>query len=144
MEAYMTQNNKFNLDDNIKIGKCFLENSQFNIPTQLFIDFTSARPNYYDESGNRQEDVQKYTLNGVDVTTGQALVKAGVDLSKFDGVQIEVLNNLDIVENLIDQKFIGAVKFIDPKVKPLWVARGNSGAFTKVKLVVDGIEATKK
>lgn len=139
----MAQTTKMNLDETIKIGKCFLENSQFNIPTQLFIDFTSARPNYYDEAGNRQDEVQKYTLKGVDVPTGQALIKAGVNLSKFDGTQIEVLGQFDLVEELIEQKFINVVKFINPKVKPLWVARGNSGAFNKVKLVVEGIELSK-
>lgn len=139
----MVQNTKTNLDETIKIGKFFLENSQFNIPEQLFIDFKSARPNYYDETGNRQDDVQKYTLNGVEINTGQALVKANVDLSKFDGIQIEVMNHLDQVEDLIEHKFVNAVKFINPRVKPLWVSRGNSGAFNKVKLVVDGIELSK-
>ena len=137
----MAQNTKINLDENIKIGKLFLESSQFNLPTQLFVDFTSARPSSYDENNVQQNEVQKYTLNGVEVSTGQALVKAGVNLSKFEGIHLEVIGNLEVVEDLIDQKFVGTVKLVNPRVKPLWVSRGQSGNFSKLKLVVEAIES---
>ncbi|WP_251712934.1 hypothetical protein [Lactococcus ileimucosae] len=131
---------KVNLDETIKVGKFFLDSEQFNIPKKMMIDFSAARASRYDENGKEQDDVQKYILNGVDVKVGQALVQANVNLSKYEGVVLEVLGRLDIVEGLIENKVVDVVKLINPRVKPLWVARGNNGSFNKVKLVVDAIE----
>lgn len=131
---------KTNLDETIKIGKFFLDAEQFNVPKKVMVDFTAARGSRYDDNGKEQDEVQKYTLNAVDVKTGQALVNANINLGKYEGVVLEVLGALDIVEVLIEKDTVDVVKLINPRVKPLWVARGNSGSFSKVKLVVDAIE----
>ncbi|WEV61286.1 hypothetical protein OZX68_03395 [Streptococcaceae bacterium ESL0729] len=135
----MTENTKVSLLGDIKLGELVFDSKQFDIPTELYIDFVDVKPTYIYKDRNKTDEIAKYVLKGIDVNVVRALESVGADISQVNGIVIEVVKDFDTVADLVDSNYIGLVKFINPVVKPLWVTMGQSGSFKKLKLVVDGV-----
>ncbi|WP_460059374.1 hypothetical protein, partial [Pseudolactococcus yaeyamensis] len=106
---------KKKLTDEIKyLNKLPLDQTAFDIPEIITIDFTTVRPIYAYEKGVISTTVKYYTAKGVDEKVYHSLKELGFDFSSMPQFNIDLRGNLDEIKKVKSLKIIANVKLLNP------------------------------
>ncbi|GHU35866.1 hypothetical protein FACS1894192_01330 [Bacilli bacterium] len=108
---------KKKLTDEIKyLNKLPLDQTAFDIPEIITIDFTTVHPIYAYEKSVRTTTVKRYTAKGVDDKVYHALKELGLNFSSMPQFDIDLRGNLDEIKKAKDLRKVVSVKLLSPKV----------------------------
>lgn len=108
---------KKKLTDEIKyLNKLPLDQSAFDIPEIITIDFKTARPIYAYKKGVRTTTVKCYVVKGVDDKVYQAFKKLEIDFSSMPQFDIDLRGSLEEIKKAKALKLVASVKLLNPKV----------------------------
>lgn len=131
--------NKIKLTSNLDFKGVYFDNTQFEIPKKVQVDFSSARIRNKYIDGKQTDRIECYVLNGLYENTAKAVEQGLVDFADVKPIVIEVLSESQDVENAIEESGIKFVELIGPKVKALWV-NDNKPGYKRFKLVAKDLK----